>query len=54
MEPVEIEVDLVSSKIYLPVAKDLLQEVRVQARRQGVSTETLINLWLQEKLRASA
>ncbi len=24
------------------------------AKRLGVSTETLINLWLQEKLRASA
>ncbi len=53
MEPVESEIDLISSKIYLPVAKDLLQEVRLQARRQGVSTETLINLWLQEKLHAS-
>ncbi len=54
MELVEIEVDLVSSRVYFPVAKDLLQEVREQARRQGVSTETLINLWLQEKLHTSA
>jgi len=53
MEPVDIEIDLVSSKIYLPVAKDLLQEVRIQARRQGVSTENLITLWLQEKLHTS-
>ncbi|MBN1508496.1 MAG: hypothetical protein JW955_16725 [Sedimentisphaerales bacterium] len=54
MEPVEVEVDLSSSKVYCPVAKDLLRQVRRQARQQGVSTETLINLWLQEKLRASA
>jgi hypothetical protein len=54
MEPVEVEIDLSSSKIYCPVAKDLLRQVRKQARQQGVSTETLINLWLQEKLRASA
>jgi hypothetical protein len=54
MEPVEVEVDLASSKVYCPVAKDLLLQVRRQARAQGVSTETLINLWLQEKLRASA
>lgn len=54
MEPVEVEIDLSSSKIYCSVAKDLLREVRRQARRQGVSTETLINLWLQEKVRASA
>jgi hypothetical protein len=54
MEPVEAEIELSASKIYCPVAKDLLRQVRQQARRQGVSTETLINLWLQEKLRASA
>lgn len=54
MEPVEAEIDLSSSKVYCPVAKDLLRQVRRQARQQGVSTETLINLWLQEKLRASA
>lgn len=54
MEPVDVEIDLSSSRIYCPVAKDLLRQVRRQARQQGVSTETLINLWLQEKLRASA
>jgi len=54
MEPVEVEIDLSSSKVYCPVAKDLLRQVQRQARQQGVSTETLINLWLQEKLRASA
>jgi hypothetical protein len=54
MEPVEAQIDLSSSKVYCPVAKDLLRQVRQQARQQGVSTETLINLWLQEKLRASA
>ncbi|MBN1359989.1 MAG: hypothetical protein JW993_05325 [Sedimentisphaerales bacterium] len=54
MEPVEVEIDLSSSKVYCPAARDLLYQVREQARQQGVSTETLINLWLQEKLRASA
>jgi hypothetical protein len=54
MEPVEAEIDLSSSKVYCPVSKDLLGQLREQARRQGVSTETLVNLWLQEKLRASA
>ena len=53
MEPVKVEIDLSSSKVYCPVAKDLLRQVRVQARRQGVSTETLINHWLQERLCAS-
>ena len=54
MEPVEAEIDLSACKVYCPVARDLLRQVRRQARQQGVSTETLINLWLQEKLRASA
>ena len=54
MESVEVEIDLSSSKVYCPVAKDLLRQVRKQARQQGVSTETLINLWLQERLGVSA
>ncbi len=54
MEPVEVEIDLASSKIYCPVAKDLLLQIRQEARKQGVSTETLINLYLREKLLASA
>jgi len=54
MEAVEVEIDPSSSKVYFPVAKDLLIKVRAQARRQGVSSETLINLWLQERLSASA
>ena len=54
MEPVEVEIDLASSKVYCPIAKDLVLQIRQQARKQGVSIETLINLWLQEKLRASA
>jgi hypothetical protein len=54
METVEVEIELTSSKMYCAIAKDLLSEVRTQARQQGVSTETLINLWLQEKLSVSA
>jgi len=49
MEEVDVQVALRSSKIYCAVAKDIMAQVRAQARRQGVSTETLINLWLQEK-----
>jgi hypothetical protein len=50
MEAVNVEIDLSSSKMYCSVAKDLLREIRTQAHQQGVSTELLINLWLQEKL----
>jgi hypothetical protein len=51
---VEIEIDPLSSTVYLPVAKDLVNKVRAQARQQGVSSETLVNLWLQERLSAAA
>jgi hypothetical protein len=54
MQPVEVEVDQPSSTVYCPVAKDLPGIVRVEARRQGVSPETPINLWLQERLCASS
>ncbi len=54
MEAVVIEPDLSSSKVYCPVAKDVLNQVRKQAQRQGVSAETLVNLWLQERLCAAA
>lgn len=54
METVTAEFDLSSSKVYCPVAKDVLSQVRRQAQRQGVSAETLVNLWLQERLCATA
>lgn len=54
MEDVEVDIDIRSSRVYCAVAKDLLEQVRAQARRQGVSTETLINLWLREKATEAA
>ena len=49
MEDVDVQMDIRSSKVYCAVAKDIVAQLRAQARRQGVSTETLINLWLREK-----
>ena len=54
MEPVELEVELFSDRVYCAIAKDVIIQVRRQARRQGVSTETLVNLWLQERLAQAA
>ena len=54
LEDVDVSVDLHSSKVYCAVAKDIIAQVRTQARRQGVSTETLINLWLREKATEAA
>lgn len=50
MQPVDVEINIQSDSVYLAVAKDLLDQLRAHARQQGVSTETLVNLWLQEKL----
>ena len=34
----------------IPVELDLLSSVEKQAKIRGVSVETLVNLWLQQKL----
>jgi len=34
----------------VPIEVDLLSSVEKQAQRRGVSVETLVNLWLQQKL----
>jgi hypothetical protein len=54
MEDVDVQIDLSRSKRYYPVAKDLITQLKAQARQQGVSTETLINLWLKEKIMETA
>ena len=51
MEDVDVKIDLRFSKIYCAVEKDLIAPLQNLARRQGISMETLINLWLQEKVR---
>lgn len=50
MEPAEAEIRLASRKIYCAIANDLFTQVKTQAKLQGVSSETLINLWLKEKV----
>jgi hypothetical protein len=34
----------------IPIELELLSEVENQARQRGVSVETLVNLWLQQKV----
>ncbi|HSU81211.1 MAG TPA: CopG family antitoxin [Thermoanaerobaculia bacterium] len=48
--PVEFEIDIKSDKRYYPIEKTLSQKLTQIARAQGVSAETLINLWIQEKI----
>ncbi len=49
-ETAEFEVDIRSSAIYYPVESDLAAKLNSAAGRRGVSAETLLNLWLQEKM----
>jgi len=47
---VEIDVDLRSEKFYYSVEKELSDRITALAHSRGVSPETLVNLWLQEKV----
>lgn len=38
---------------FVAIANDLLLQLEKQARKQGASIETLINLWIKERLTAS-
>jgi hypothetical protein len=50
-EPVEFEVDLKSERFYYPIERSLSDQVARIAHERGVSPETLVNLWIQEKVR---
>ena len=47
--PVEFEVSVESSRVYVPLEKDLAARLRTAAASHGLSTETLLNQWLTEK-----
>ena len=50
MTPIGVDIQLSSEKVYCPIAKDVMQQVRMRAHQQGLSAETLVNLWIQEKV----
>jgi hypothetical protein len=52
-KPVDIEVDLQSEKFSFSVESELANRIQAVARSRGVSSETLVNLWLQEKVAAT-
>lgn len=49
-KPAEFEVDICSEVTYYALDSTLSAEVRALAERRGVTPETLLNLWVQEKL----
>jgi hypothetical protein len=50
--PVQCKVNLVRRTHMVPVEPQLLEEVAAYAQSRGVSCETLVNLWLQERISA--
>lgn len=49
-EEADFQVDLESDVFYYAVETSLSSKLHQIAREEGVSTETLVNLWLQEKV----
>ena len=47
---VEFELDVQSSAMYFPVDRVLAEKLRAVASAHGISPETLLNLWLQERV----
>ncbi len=48
MEEVQFNVDINRHVYLVPVAESVLEKVREKAKHQGVSTETFVNMLLQE------
>lgn len=54
-EPAEFEFDPQAKRRYLvAIDPDVLVRVRTVARQKGLQTESLINLWLEQKLKVAA
>jgi hypothetical protein len=49
-EPVEFEVDIQSEVRYYALESRLARQVNEIAWQRGVSVETLVNLWVQDKV----
>ncbi len=52
--PADFEVDIQSEVTYYPVDTTLSIRLADAARRRGISAETLLNLWVQERLVTAA
>jgi hypothetical protein len=47
---VKFDVQIESEVIYYPLEKSLSESVNTFAKKLGISSETLVNLWIQQKL----
>jgi hypothetical protein len=48
---VKFEVVLEPEATYYPIERDLSKKIQLEARKQGVSSDTLVNLWLEQKIK---
>ena len=51
---VDFQVNLKSKHNLIPVEPEIAEQIQVQAAKQGVSPEKLVNFWLREKLKGIA
>ena len=49
LKEVSIKVDLKRSKNLVTIDPEILKRIRKTAAQKGLKTESLINIWLQEK-----
>ena len=47
----KFEVDIQIQRIYYPIDRKLSDNILELARKRGISPETLINLWVSEKIK---
>jgi CopG antitoxin of type II toxin-antitoxin system len=48
---VKFEVVLEPEATYYPIERGLSEKIQSEARKQGVSSDTLVNLWLEQKMK---
>jgi hypothetical protein len=51
---VELNVSIQRRRYLVALAPELAERLSVEARRQGLTSETLINLWLSERLQTAS
>jgi transposase-like protein len=47
---VHFDVDIKSEVTYCALERDLSEKVRAVAKRHGVSSDTIVNMWVQDRL----
>ena len=50
VQEVEFDIDIKSHRYLFAIEADLAQKVLELAKSKGISSETLLNLWIQEKV----